>query len=227
MQRSRHSARLFHTAKPERHATCLNRTRRQRVDADIVSGVICGHHFGKLDERAFGAMLFILSLPCAIPFLWGVPQIVALPMIALAAQMVWGREEPWLPSGIAARRINKSQADALLLAVRTCLSTASSPGASSDYYDANLSFHTALIQAAGNEHLEGVALGLGNRLIAYLAARHALPGQPERSARDHEEICRAVLDADSDLARALMVRHVNFNDVSGIDIMNGLETARR
>ena len=61
----------------------------------------------RLDERAFGAMLFILSLPCAIPFLWGVPQIVALPMIALAAQMVWGREEPWLPSGIAARRINK------------------------------------------------------------------------------------------------------------------------
>jgi len=44
---------------------------------------------------------------CAIPFLWGVPQIVAVPMIALAVQMSWGREEPWLPAKVAARQINK------------------------------------------------------------------------------------------------------------------------
>ena len=61
----------------------------------------------RLDERAFGAMLFILALPCCIPFLYLVPQIVALPMMALAAQMAMGREEPWLPSRLAARHINK------------------------------------------------------------------------------------------------------------------------
>jgi len=61
----------------------------------------------RLDERAFGAMLFILALPCCIPFLYLVPQIVALPMMALAAQMAMGREEPWLPSPLAARQINK------------------------------------------------------------------------------------------------------------------------
>ena len=62
----------------------------------------------RLDERAFGAMMFVLALPCCVPFLYLVPQIVALPMMALAAQMAFGREEPWLPSGLAKRRIDKA-----------------------------------------------------------------------------------------------------------------------
>ncbi len=61
----------------------------------------------RLDERAFGAMLFVLALPCCIPFLYLIPQIVSLPMMALAAQMVMGREEPWLPAGLASRKIDK------------------------------------------------------------------------------------------------------------------------
>ncbi|HBQ47937.1 MAG TPA: polysaccharide synthesis protein exod, partial [Hyphomonas atlantica] len=50
--------------------------------------------FDQLDESAFGAGLFLLALPCCIPFLYGVPQIVSLPMMALAAQMAMGREQP-------------------------------------------------------------------------------------------------------------------------------------
>jgi len=61
----------------------------------------------QLDEGAFGAMLFILSLPCMIPFLYLVPQIVAFPMLALAAQMAIGQRKPWLPEKLALRRINK------------------------------------------------------------------------------------------------------------------------
>lgn len=63
--------------------------------------------FDRLDERAFGAGLFILALPCCIPFLYGVPQIVALPMMALALQMAAGREEPWLPEKFGQRKIDK------------------------------------------------------------------------------------------------------------------------
>ena len=63
--------------------------------------------FDRLDESAFGAGLFLLALPCCIPFLYGVPQVVALPMLALAFQMVIGREEPWLPAGLAARKIDR------------------------------------------------------------------------------------------------------------------------
>lgn len=63
--------------------------------------------FDRLDESAFGAGLFLLALPCCIPFLYGVPQIVALPMLALAFQMVIGREEPWLPAKLGARKIDR------------------------------------------------------------------------------------------------------------------------
>ncbi|MEO0607917.1 MAG: exopolysaccharide biosynthesis protein [Pseudomonadota bacterium] len=62
----------------------------------------------RLEERAFGAMLFILALPCAIPFLYGVPQVVSLPMLALTLQMLSGREEPWLPAKFGQRMIPKA-----------------------------------------------------------------------------------------------------------------------
>ncbi|MEM9810632.1 MAG: exopolysaccharide biosynthesis protein [Pseudomonadota bacterium] len=58
-----------------------------------------------LEERAFGLGLLILALPCCIPFLYGIPQIVALPMLALAAQLALGRHEPWLPRSLAARQV--------------------------------------------------------------------------------------------------------------------------
>lgn len=61
----------------------------------------------QLDESAFGAGLFLLALPCCIPFLYGVPQIVSLPMMALAAQMVMGKERPWMPDKFAGRMIDR------------------------------------------------------------------------------------------------------------------------
>lgn len=63
--------------------------------------------FDQLDESAFGAGLFLLALPCCIPFLYGVPQVVSLPMMALAAQMVMGREQPWMPDRMADRKIDR------------------------------------------------------------------------------------------------------------------------
>ncbi|MCQ8184325.1 exopolysaccharide biosynthesis protein [Parvularcula maris] len=58
-----------------------------------------------LDERAFGLGILILALPCAVPFLYGIPQIVALPMLALAAQLAMGREHPWLPDTLGRRKV--------------------------------------------------------------------------------------------------------------------------
>ncbi|MBA27780.1 exopolysaccharide biosynthesis protein [uncultured Hyphomonas sp.] len=63
--------------------------------------------FDQLDESAFGAGLFLLALPCCIPFLYGVPQVVALPMMALAGQMAMGREQPWMPEKLATRHIDR------------------------------------------------------------------------------------------------------------------------
>lgn len=62
----------------------------------------------RLDRSAFGALLIVLAMPVSIPFLYGIPQIVSVPMMALAGQMVLGRSEPWLPAKLAERRLSKA-----------------------------------------------------------------------------------------------------------------------
>lgn len=51
----------------------------------------------RMDERAYGLLILLLSIPCLVPGLYGVPQVVGVIIILVAAQLVVGREEPWLP----------------------------------------------------------------------------------------------------------------------------------
>ncbi len=62
--------------------------------------------FENLHERAFGFFLLILALPCCIPFLYGIPQVVALPLMFVSAQILLGRRVPWLPQGLGARQVS-------------------------------------------------------------------------------------------------------------------------
>ncbi|WP_425038971.1 exopolysaccharide biosynthesis protein [Primorskyibacter sp. S187A] len=62
----------------------------------------------QLHERAFGLFLLILALPCCIPFLYGIPQVVALPLMFIAAQILIGRRTPWLPQKLGTRTIATS-----------------------------------------------------------------------------------------------------------------------
>ena len=61
---------------------------------------------GQLHERAFGLFLLVLALPCCIPFLYGIPQIVSLPLMFVSAQILMGRQTPWLPERLAARTVS-------------------------------------------------------------------------------------------------------------------------
>ncbi|MEO1238139.1 MAG: exopolysaccharide biosynthesis protein, partial [Pseudomonadota bacterium] len=74
----------------------------QGADADTVT---LGWILTQLHERAFGLFLLVLALPCCIPFLYGIPQIVALPLMFVAAQILMGRSTPWLPHKLAARSV--------------------------------------------------------------------------------------------------------------------------
>ena len=65
----------------------------------------------RLDERAFGLMILILAIPCLVPALYGVPQLVGVPILLLAGQMLAGRVEPWLPEAALNRRVSKSMLD--------------------------------------------------------------------------------------------------------------------
>jgi len=74
-------------------------------------GLTIGQIRDRLDERAFGLMILILAIPCLVPALYGVPQIVGVPILLLAGQMLAGREEPWLPEGVLKRTVSKSMLD--------------------------------------------------------------------------------------------------------------------
>jgi hypothetical protein len=69
-------------------------------------GLTLGEVLDRMDERAFGILILILAVPCLVPALYGVPQIVGIPIILLAAQMMIGRSEPWLPASWLKRRIS-------------------------------------------------------------------------------------------------------------------------
>jgi hypothetical protein len=58
-----------------------------------------------MQERAFGLLLLVLALPCCLPFVYLLPQLVALPMVVLAAQMAAGRRAPWLPETLRKRQL--------------------------------------------------------------------------------------------------------------------------
>lgn len=62
----------------------------------------------QLDDRAFGLFLLVLALPCCLPFLYGLPQIVAFPMLFIAVQFMMGRSSPWLPERLGNREVSKA-----------------------------------------------------------------------------------------------------------------------
>ena len=73
-----------------------------------------GDVIDRLDERAYGFLLLLLALPCCLPFIYVLPQIVALPMLALAAQLAAGRRHPWLPKTLNERRFSISSFETVL-----------------------------------------------------------------------------------------------------------------
>lgn len=72
---------------------------------DAGDEITLGQLFEAMEERAFGLLLLLLALPCCLPFIYLLPQIVALPMLFLAGQLAWGRHSPWLPAALAGRRV--------------------------------------------------------------------------------------------------------------------------
>ena len=84
----------------------------ERLAETQTEGMSLGALMNALGDRAVAAALFALAMPCCIPFLYIVPQIVALPMAYFAVQMALGRRGLWLPEKFAARHIEqKSLAD--------------------------------------------------------------------------------------------------------------------
>ncbi|MEM1313445.1 MAG: exopolysaccharide biosynthesis protein [Pseudomonadota bacterium] len=86
---------------------------REAPDRETPGSVSLGWILDSLHERAFGLFLLILALPCCIPFLYGVPQAVALPMAFVSAQITAGRRAPWLTERLRARQVPAARLDEL------------------------------------------------------------------------------------------------------------------
>lgn len=70
---------------------------RRLADDGAGDGLTVAEIRDRLDERAYGLLVLILAIPCLVPGLYGVPQVVGIAIIILAFQLFCGREEPWLP----------------------------------------------------------------------------------------------------------------------------------
>jgi hypothetical protein len=74
-------------------------------ERDASGSISLGALSDAMEERAFGLLMLILALPCCLPFVYLLPQIVALPMAVLAWQMAQGRHAPWLPQVLRNRQL--------------------------------------------------------------------------------------------------------------------------
>lgn len=86
----------------EQSTTRLLLTLAGEIDGEISIGDLVD----KLSDRGFGLVQLILSLPVCIPFLYGVPQAVAVPMFFVSLQIVVGRHALWLPQKARDARIS-------------------------------------------------------------------------------------------------------------------------
>lgn len=72
-------------------------------EGDITIGEIV-EAFGR---RAFGALLFVFSVPNLLPLPPGSSTVLGAPLVLLAPQVAIGIRAPWLPKNLKARRLSR------------------------------------------------------------------------------------------------------------------------
>jgi DNA-binding GntR family transcriptional regulator len=127
-------------------------------------------------------------------------------------------------AGLAARRLSVAGAVLLDQAVLACEGHAAAQGDGDPdgYYQLNLRFHEAVALAAGNPVLVDFIKTNARKLLAYYRARYRYAGVIAASAAEHRQIARLIADRDSPGAEALMARHVQFDQVTAMDLLAAL-----
>lgn len=128
-------------------------------------------------------------------------------------------------AGLAARRISAAQAKDLEAAVRACEAHADEKGDSGPeaYYRLNMRFHETVALASGNPFLVEMIKTNARKLMAYYRARYRYPGSIAQSAREHREIAALISAHDRAAAEAAMQRHVQFDQVTVMDLLAALD----
>lgn len=77
---------------------------------DAEGGITLGELLDAAGEQTYGLLVLLLSLPNLIPGLnVGLAPVGGAALIALGAQLAWGRRHPWVPQRIQAQPIHKGR----------------------------------------------------------------------------------------------------------------------
>lgn len=127
-------------------------------------------------------------------------------------------------AGLAARRLSRQGAGDLESAVLACEthSRVQGDGDPDGYYQLNLRFHAAVAEASGNGVLVDALKTNARRLLAYYRARYRFSGVIAVSASEHRAIAGLIFDRDSVAAEAMMQWHVQFDQLTAMDLLAAL-----
>jgi len=128
-------------------------------------------------------------------------------------------------AGLAARRLSARDGEALEKIVLACEAHAAEKGdADPDgYYQLNLRFHEVVAVAAGNAFLVEMIKTNARKLLAYYRARYRYAGAIADSAKEHRALASLITAHKSDEAEAFMARHVQFDQVTVMDLLAALD----
>lgn len=90
------------------------------LDHEHGERIALGDLVALLGDRAFGALLLILSIPNVLP-VPGLSTATGVPMLLIGAQMAAGRPQPWLPRRVAAVTMDRERFLAVMQRARPWL----------------------------------------------------------------------------------------------------------
>ncbi|MFC3118593.1 GntR family transcriptional regulator [Jhaorihella thermophila] len=127
-------------------------------------------------------------------------------------------------AGLAARRLSPPLAEELEAAVQACELHARDKGDADPeaYYQLNLRFHEVVALGAGNPFLLDMIKTNVRKLMAYYRVRYRYPGAIAASAHEHREIATLISDHRREEAEAAMIAHVQFDQVTVMDLLAAL-----
>ena len=125
---------------------------------------------------------------------------------------------------LTARRLSPELARELESAVAACErhAEAKGDGDPAGYYQLNLRFHACVAEGSGNPFLVEMIKTNARKLMAYYRARYRYPGSITKSAREHRRIAQLIFDHDREGAEAAMIAHVQFDQVTVMDLLAAL-----
>jgi len=110
-----------------------------------------------LGERGMGLLMLVFAIPALVPIpMFGLSSLLGTPVVILAAQMMLGRREPWLPATLARRTLPRDAMASVILKAKGKLA----------WFERGGQPGTLALPHRGTEMLAGTLLVINGLLLA-------------------------------------------------------------